>query len=133
MWGASEAEAEASRETSHTQLLNWSLTGGSDAGPAQPGKTMTITFTEGQMQALHGQTTAAAAANESGMDTLRLLTGGEDDMPVNSTFDFAVAMARNLGGDNYGFAERLFQISSAADGDLADNQFARIDASVTVE
>jgi hypothetical protein len=48
-------------------------------------------------------------------------------------FDFAVAMARNLGGDNYGFAERLFQISSAADGDLADNQFARIDASVTVE
>ena len=133
MWGASEAEAEASRETSHTQLLNWSLTGGSDAGPAQPGKTMTITFTEGQMQALHGQTTAAAAANESGMDTLRLLTGGEDDMPVNSTFDFAVAMARNLGGDDYGFAERLFQISSAADGDLADNQFARIDASVTVE
>ena len=133
MWGASEAEAEASRETSHTQLLNWSLTGGSDAGPAQAGKTMTITFTEGQMQALHGQTTAAAAANESGMDTLRLLTGGEDDMPVNSTFDFAVAMARNLGGDDYGFAERLFQISSAADGDLANKEFARIDASVTVE
>lgn len=133
MWGASEAEAEASRETSHTQLLNWSLTGGSDAGPAQAGKTMTITFTEGQMQALHGQTTAAAAANESGMDTLRLLTGGEDDMPVNSTFDFAVAMARNLGGDNYGFAERLFQISSGADGDLVNNDFARIDASVRVE
>src|SRR5690606_8972753 len=133
MWGASEAEAEASRETSHTQLLNWSLTGGSDAGPAQAGKTMTITFTEGQMQALHGQTTAAAGANESGMDTLRLLAGGEDDMPVNSTFDFAVAMARNLGGDNYGFAERLFQISSGADGDLANKEFARIDASVTVE
>ncbi len=133
MLGASEAEAEASLETSHAQLLNWALTGGSDTGPAQAGKTMTLSFTEAQMQALHGQTTAAAAANESGMDTLRLLTGGEDDMPVNSTFDFAVAVARNLGGDNYGFAQRLFEISSGADGDATDRDFARIDASVTVQ
>ncbi|MGJ4801916.1 LysM peptidoglycan-binding domain-containing protein [Luteimonas sp. SDU82] len=133
MWGRSDAEAEASRENSHTQLLNWALTGGSESGPAQAGKTMTISFTEAQMQALHGQTTAAAAANESGLDTLRLLTGGEDDMPVNSTFDFAVAMARNLGGDSYGFAERLFEISSGADGDITNGAYARIDASVTVK
>jgi hypothetical protein len=133
MLGRSDAEAEASLENSHTQLLNWAFTGGSDTGPAQAGKTMTITFTEAQMQALHGQTTAAAAANESGLDTLRLLTGGEDGMPVNSTLEFAVAMARNLGGDNYGFAERLFQISSGADGDLANDDHARIDATVTVE
>ncbi|MGJ4727909.1 LysM peptidoglycan-binding domain-containing protein [Luteimonas sp. SDU101] len=133
MWGRSDAEAEASRENSHTQLLNWALTGGSESGPAQAGKTMTISFTEAQMQALHGQTTAAAAANESGLDTLRLLTGGEDGMPVNSTFDFAVAMARNLGGDSYGFAERLFEISSGADGDIANGAHARIDASVTVK
>lgn len=133
MWGRSDAEAEASRENSHTQLLNWALTGGSESGPAQAGKTMTISFTEAQMQALHGQTTAAAAANESGLDTLRLLSGGEDGMPVNSTFDFAVAMARNLGGDSYGFAERLFEISSGADGDIANGAYARIDASVTVK
>ena len=133
MWGRSDAEAEASLETSHAQLLNWAFTGGNDSGPAKPGETMVITFTEAQMQALHGQTTAAAAADESGLDTLRLLTGGEDGMPVSDTLDFAVAMARNLGGDNYGFAERLFQISSGADGDLANRDYARIDADVRVE
>jgi hypothetical protein len=133
MWGQSDAEAEASLENSHTQLLNWAFTGGNDTGPAQAGKTMTITFTEAQMQALHGQTTAAAATDDSGLDTLRLLTGGEDGMPVNSTLDFAVAMARNLGGDNYGFAERLFQISSGADGNVANDDYARIDATVTVK
>lgn len=133
MWGQSDAEAEASLENSHTQLLNWALTGGNDSGPAQAGKTMTLTFTEAQMQSLHGQTTAAAAADESGLDDLRLLTGGEDGMPVNSTFDFAVAMARNLGGDNYGFADRLFQIASGADGNVANDSYERIDATVTVK
>lgn len=133
MWGQSDAEAEASLENSHTQLLNWAFTGGGEGGPAQAGKTNTITFTEAQMQQLHAQTTRAAAANESGLDDLRLLTGGEDGQPVNSTFEFAVAMARNLGGDSYGFAERLQRIASGADGDPANDSYERIDATVTVK
>lgn len=131
--GQSDAEAEASLENSHTQLLNWALTGGTDGGPAQAGKTMTLTFTEAQMTALHRQTTAAAAANTSGVDRLRLLTGGEDGMPVNSNLEFAVAMARNLGGDNYGFAQRLFEISSGADGDAVNRSYAPIEATVAVK
>ncbi len=132
--GRSDAEAEASLEESHAALLNWALTGQVDGGgPARPGEVMIIGFTEAQMQALHGQTTAAAAANDSGLDRLRLLTGGEDGMPVNSTLEFAIAMARNLGGDDYGFAQRLVEISSGAGGDLADRDYARIDASVRVE
>ena len=131
--GRSDAEAEASLESSHTQLLNWALTGGSDTGPAQAGKTMTLTFTEAQMSALHQQTTAAAAANETGLDRLALLTGGENGDPVRSNMDFAVAMARNLGSDDYGFAQRLFDVSSGADGDLANRSYAPIDATVTVK
>lgn len=131
--GRSEAKEEASLENAHTQLLNWAFTGGSDSGPAEAGQTMVITLTEAQMQALHGQTRTAAEANVTGGDTLRLLTGGEDGMPVNNTLDFAIAMARNLGGDDYGFAQRLFDISSGADGDLANREYARIDASVRVE
>ena len=131
--GRSDAEAEASLETSHAQLLNWAFTGGGDSGPAKPGQTMVITLTEAQMQALHGQTRTAAEANVAGGDTLRLLTGGEDGMPVNDTLDFAIAMARNLGGDDYGFAQRLFDISSGADGDFTNREYARIDASVLVE
>lgn len=129
MWGRSDAEAEASIERSHAELLNWAFTGGNENGPAAPGKKVTITFSESQMSEFVGQTRAAAESNP-GTDPLDLLVGGQNGQPVASNFDFAVSMARNLGGDPYGFAERLFTIAQNADGDIR-NGTVRIDADVS--
>lgn len=130
--GRSDAEAEAALEQSHADLLNWAIGGGA-TGPAnvRPGETVTLHFSEDQLAALLDQTRTAAAANESGMDDLALLAGGENGMPANGTLDFAVAMARNLGGDDYGFAQRLFAISQGADGDLGNGGAVPLD--VTLE
>ncbi|MBS7456039.1 LysM peptidoglycan-binding domain-containing protein [Coralloluteibacterium stylophorae] len=130
--GRSDAEAEAALEQSHAELLNWAINGGA-TGPAhvRPGETVTLQFSEDQLAALLDQTRTAAAANESGMDALALLAGGENGMLANGTMDFAVAMARNLGGDDYGFAQRLFDISQGADGDLGDRGAVPLD--VTIE
>lgn len=57
-----------------------------------------------------------------------MATDGGGGYGVATSLDFAVAMARNLGSDPYGFSERLLQVSMAADGDLR-NGYERIDAS----
>ena len=40
--------------------------------------------------------------------------------------------ARNLGGSDYGSAERLFNISSSADGNYADGNYVQLPGTVTV-
>lgn len=130
--GRSDAEAEASLENSHAQLLNAALTGDSSGnGPVQPGKQHVITFTEAQMTAFNAQTRAAGETNPSG-DPFDLMVGGQNGQPVASNLDFAVAWARNLGNSDYGFAERLFTISQSTDGDLR-NGATPIDATVEVK
>lgn len=126
-----EGRNEASEELDMAQMLNTALTGDvSGNGPVQPREEVTLTFSESQMTAFLSQTRAAAATNEGGGDTLALLTGGEDGKTVNSNFDFAVAVARNLGGDPYGFSARMLEISIAADGDYR-NGVDRIDATAS--
>ena len=118
---------EGAEEANIAANLNIALTGNPDgAGPAQAGKTTTITFTESQIQALMTQTRNAGEATHPS-NPLNLLVGGNNGQPVATSLDFAVAMARNLGGDPYGFADRLRQVSQFADGD-ARNGFDRIDA-----
>lgn len=114
-----EGHNEGSEESNMAYNLNVALTGdASGDGPVQGGDKVTLTFSEEQMGAFLEQTRDAAATNESGMDTLALLTGGEDGMPVNSNFDFAVALVRNLGSDSYSFTQRLATIAQQSDGDI---------------
>jgi len=120
---------EGAEERNIAQNLNIALTGNPDGnGPAQAGKKTTITFTESQLQGLMSQTRSAGQASHPS-SPLNLLVGGNNGQPVATSMDFAVAMARNLGGDPYGFAERLLQVSQMADGDVR-NGWNRIDADV---
>lgn len=124
---------EASEEQANADLLNWALTGGVDgAGPVGAGETVTLTFSESQLQALITQTRATVDGNELGgaHPDLRVLVEDYSGTPVNDTMDFAVALARNLGSDPYGFAARLQTISAGADGDISNRGYARIDADV---
>jgi len=118
---------EGAEEATIAHNLNIALTGNPDGvGPAHAGETTTITFTESQLQALMTQTRNAGEATHPS-NPLNLLVGGNNGQPVATSMDFAVAMARNLGGDPYGFADRLRQVSQTADGDVR-NGFDRIDA-----
>ncbi|WP_058833911.1 LysM peptidoglycan-binding domain-containing protein [Luteimonas abyssi] len=115
---------------SHADLLNWSLTGGGSGTPVSAGDKVTLTFSEDQMSALRQQTRDTVDGMEMGGNDLRLLVGGEHGAPVNDNMEFAIAMARNIGGTDYGFVERLFNISSGADGDIANRDYERIMAQV---
>lgn len=123
-----EGRNEAGEERANAELLNMALSGSPD-GQVQPGQAATITFNEAQMTDFLAQTRAAAATNEGGMDPLDLLVGGQNGQPEASNLDFAVALARNLGGDPYGFAQRLFTIAQNSDGDIR-NGTQPIDAEV---
>lgn len=124
---------EAAEEQASADLLNWALTGGVDGeGPVTAGDTVTLTFDEAQLQALMDQTRATVDGNRVGgaHSDLRNMVEDYSGNPVHDTMGFAVSLARNIGGDPYGFASRLQTISAAADGDIANDVFARIDADV---
>lgn len=121
---------EAAEEQAMAQQLNWVLTGGVDgAGPVDAGDTVTLTFSDSQMQALMEQTRATVDANSIGgaNSDLAVMLGNEYHTP--STMDFAVSLARNLNNEPAGFIDKLFRIASGADGDLRDG-FERIDVEV---
>lgn len=124
---------EASEEQANADLLNWALTGGIEGGPVGAGETAVLTFSESQLEALMGQTRATVDGGQGiggAHSDLRILVEDYNGNPVNDTMDFAVSLARNLGGDPYGFAAKLQTISAGADGDVANGSFARIDADV---
>lgn len=127
---------EASEEQANADLLNWALTGGFDGGgPVGAGDTVTLTFSESQLEALIGQTRATVEGGQGiggAHSDLRVLVEDYSGKPVNDTMDFAVSLARNLGGDPYGFAARLQTVSAGADGNVANDSYARIDADVQV-
>lgn len=136
-------EVIADREYAYTiqadantsQMINAAQTGDVDRaqdGPVQPGDTVTITYTEAEMAELQAHAGKALEAS-GGMDTgLRVLTQDYDGQPA-SAFDFALGLARNLGGSDYGSAERLFRISSAADGNYADGNFVQLPGTLSVK
>ena len=115
------------------QLINVAQTGDINQagdGPVKSGQTVTISYTEAEMKALMGNAQQALEAS-GGMDSgLRILTQDYDGKNV-SAFDFALGLARNIGGSDYGSAERLFTISSGADGDQR-NGFVDLPGTLTV-
>ena len=125
---------EVKADENTAQLLNASLTGDvnqAESGPVKPGQTVTLTFTEAQMREYMEMT---QKASEAGLGTtdLDILTQDYDGEFINSPEDFAIALARNLGGTDYGTAERMFRISDAADGEY-DGNYTAIPATVTVK
>lgn len=124
---------ELTADENTAQLLNASLTGDAgqaESGPVEPGKTVTLTFTEAQMREYMKMTQRASEAG-FGSNDLDVLVKDYDGRFVNSPEDFAIALARNLGGTDYGTAERMFRISDAADGEFGGGSTA-IPATVTV-
>ncbi|MCC8535889.1 XVIPCD domain-containing protein [Xanthomonas axonopodis pv. poinsettiicola] len=120
---------EASEEKAIAQTLNSALSGEmTGAGAIAPGQKTTLEFSEVQMQALLEQTRASADASRIGGSALTSLVG-DRDAPAQSPEQFAIAMARNLGGSPYAFAERLQHIADGADGNY-DGQLQRVDATV---
>lgn len=116
------------------QLLNVAQTGNVDSakdGPIKSGQTVTITYTEADMKELLGDAQKALDAT-GGMDSkMRALTQDYDGKAL-SPFQFAMGLGRNLGGSDYGSAERLFTISSGADGDLR-NGYVNLPGTVTLQ
>lgn len=117
-------------------LMNAALTGNIEeldggSGPVPADASVTLTFTEAQMTAYMKQTQAASDAG-FGTTDLDVLVKDYDDQFVNSPEEFAISLARNLGGTDYEQAERMFRISDMADGEVANGSYAIIDATVTV-
>ncbi|WP_349657234.1 XVIPCD domain-containing protein [Xanthomonas sp. 10-10] len=120
---------EASEEKAIAQTLNSALNGEmTGTGAIAPGQKTTLEFNEGQMQALLEQTRASVDASRIGGSSLTSLVG-DRNAPAQSPEQFAIAMARNVGGSPYAFAERLQRIADGADGTY-DGQLQRIDATV---
>ena len=120
-------------DQSNVQLLNAALSGGLDGAPVSEGQTVTLGFSETQMSALAGQTSAAVdnGAHMS-LGTLLGYMNTDGSYPTPDAWDFALSLGRNLGNSDYGLSERLFSISDGStDGGFGDRTFARIDASVT--
>ncbi|MCC4620848.1 hypothetical protein LL965_12395 [Xanthomonas cassavae CFBP 4642] len=120
---------EASEEKAIAQTLNSALSGEmTGTGAIAPGQKTTLEFSEVQMQALLEQTRASADASKIGGSALTSLVG-DRNAPAQSPEQFAIAIARNVGGSPYAFAERLQHIADGADGNY-DGQLQRIDATV---
>ena len=118
-----------------SQLINAAQTGDLDKaknGPVKAGDTVTITYTAAEMAELKGHAEDALEASDGMNSDLRVLTQDYSGNPV-SAHDFAIGMARNLGGSDFGSAQRLFEISSGADGDIAGNDFVKLPGTVSVQ
>lgn len=128
--GERSYQFEVAVDDNNVQLLNAVLTGSVEgSGPVEAGETATLTFSEEQIQALIGQTEDAVDTFQTGATDLRILVEDYGGNRGTEPMDFAISMARNLNSDSYGFVERLFSISTAADGDIRDG-YERIDAGV---
>lgn len=116
------------------QLLNAAQVGGREnaaSGPVKGGDTVVLTYTEAEMGELLGHADKALEATQ-GMDfQLNALVKDYDGNTVK-TWDFALGMARNLGGTDYGTAERLFRISEGADGQSFDDNAVGLPGTVTI-
>lgn len=123
---------EAAEERNMAYFVNSAVRGEFDPanGPVTPGQRVTLAFDERQMGALMAQTRAADAAAQGGPREWGWIatreTGGQ---PVENA-EFAVALARRMQNDPYAFAQALHTTARGADGDLADDRIARIDATV---
>lgn len=117
------------KDNQAAKQINWVASGGdSDRGDAVPGKTVRLVFTEAQMRELSRK---AEKAGDTLMPNNDIeLLAGDGDGNTRSTWDFAMAMARNNGQDSYGFANSLLEISDAADGNLKAGTFVAIDMQV---
>ena len=123
---------EASEEEAMATLLNVALTGSVDgSGPVDAGDTVTLTFSESQMQALMEQTqsTVDGVGYGGAHPDLAVMLGSDGYSPTPT--DFAISLARNLNNEPYGFIEKLFRIASGSDGDNANQQHDRIDVEVS--
>ena len=95
---------------------------------AQP--TDRLRFTENEMQELQTLAQKAYANNPMARDLDVLTTAyGEWDL---TTQEFALALARNIGGTDYGFVDKLHYIAALADGDLQDNRLAQLPGTVAM-
>lgn len=116
------------------QLLNAAQGGGREnaaSGPVKAGDTVVLSYTEAEMGELLGHADKALEATQ-GMDfKLNTLVKDYDGNTVK-TWDFALGMARNLGGSDYGTAERLFRISEGADGQSFDDNAVALPGTVTI-
>lgn len=122
---------EAVEEENMADMLNWVLSGGiGESGPVDAGDTVTLSFTEQQMQAMLDQTQAAVDNTEVGTSSLTYLVGDETSGYEPTAMDFAIMLARGNGNDPNGFIRTLFDISSGADGDLANLEYEAIDTEV---
>lgn len=114
-------------DENNEQLLNLAITGDYEragSGPVESGKTVTLTFTEEQMQDLVGMTSRYAEEAPSSDEAI-LLGYMEPDgsRPTPKPFDFAISLARNLNNDDFGFAEKLFSIADGGDaGGIGDRE-----------
>lgn len=114
-------------------LINTVLAGSAgQQGPVKDGQTVTLTFTESQMKALLAQNQAAYAAHPSMEFGSPINQDGVGDRPPVTTLDFALNLTSSAFGSEYGFAQYLFNVSGAADGNLRDRKGQRMDFSVTV-
>ncbi|WP_222566044.1 LysM peptidoglycan-binding domain-containing protein [Novilysobacter antarcticus] len=101
------------------------------SGPVKGGDTVTVSYTEAEMAQLLGHADKALEASGGTDFQLRSLIKDYDGNTIK-TWDFAIALARNLGGSDYQSAERLFSISQAADGDRGDRSGVALPGTMTV-
>ncbi|MFK7888149.1 MAG: LysM domain-containing protein [Gammaproteobacteria bacterium] len=102
-------------------------------GPVSAGDTVTWTMSEEQMVEFQAMTEDANAALNRTDSDVRLLTEGSlggDWRP--DTMQFAVSLARNLGGSDFGQAVRLQTIANAVEGLPIDNQYGQVPGSFEV-
>lgn len=114
-------------DENNEQLLNLAISGNyetADSGPVDAGETVTLTFTEQQMQGLVEMTSNYAEEAPSSEEAVLLgYMESDGSRPTPEPFDFAIALARNLNNDNFGFSEKLFSIADGGDaGGIGDRE-----------
>ncbi len=104
------------------QMLNVAQSGNlrqAESGPVKAGQTVTLSYTQAQMQQLMQDAQGAVKGSSMPPMSLQALTENYDGKFDNNPEDFALGLARNLGGDDYGSANRLYDIAmwaSSKDG-----------------
>lgn len=124
---------EASEEQFLADQLNWALSGNfGGSGPVEPGDTVTLAFSQQQMQALMDQAQATVDGNNiaGANNDLATMLGGYDGSFEPTTTDFAISLARGFGNESGSVIDTLYRISSGADGDNANGQMEAIDVDV---